>query len=141
MSDDAVSADVPVSDAATTDVAPEVSEMAAVEVPAASPPQESAAAPDPVQPAQASQAPATPISVPSIKDHLSEAFAALTGRKRARLDKILALAAKKHSIKNDDVEKLLHVSDASATNYLNALVKEGKLKRVRSAAHAAYELA
>lgn len=33
------------------------------------------------------------------------------------------------SIKNDDVEKLLHVSDNTATKYLNILVKEGKVKK------------
>ena len=33
-------------------------------------------------------------------------------------------------ITNDEVEKLLHVSDATATRYLSALEKEGKIQQV-----------
>lgn len=68
------------------------------------------------------------IPVP-IHDRLSQAFEALRFRKRARLDKILQLAARKGRIKNDDVEKLLKVSDSTAQRYLNQLVLEGKLHR------------
>ena len=32
-------------------------------------------------------------------------------------------------ITNDEVEKLLHVSDATATRYLSQLEKEGKIKK------------
>ncbi|MEK7642814.1 MAG: hypothetical protein AAB392_03400 [Patescibacteria group bacterium] len=61
-------------------------------------------------------------------------------RKRKRLDKILEFLDKNTStslklrgtgrITNDDVEKLLHVSDATATRYLNILEKEGKIKQI-----------
>jgi predicted HTH transcriptional regulator len=45
----------------------------------------------------------------------------------------------KHKITNDEVEKLLHISDASATRYLSALEKEGKIKQVgRTGAGVAY---
>ena len=37
---------------------------------------------------------------------------------------------KKAKITNNDVEKLLNVSDASATNYLQELENEGKIKQV-----------
>jgi predicted HTH transcriptional regulator len=40
-------------------------------------------------------------------------------RKTKRLEKILQLASKKGEITNDDVEKLLHISDAIATRYLS----------------------
>ena len=36
----------------------------------------------------------------------------------------------KNQITNDEVEKLLHVSDATATRYLSVLEKEGKVKQV-----------
>ena len=41
--------------------------------------------------------------------------------------KILELFNKKNRITNDDVEKLLKVSDATATNYLDELEKEDKV--------------
>ena len=36
---------------------------------------------------------------------------------------------KKSKITNDEVEKFLHVSDATATRYLSQLEKEGKIKQ------------
>ena len=50
-------------------------------------------------------------------------------RKRKKLDRILTLFLKKSQITNDDVEKLLHISDATAGRYLSILEKEGKIKR------------
>ena len=50
-------------------------------------------------------------------------------RKRKKLDRILTLFLKKSQITNDDVEKLLRVSDATAGRYLSILEKEGKIKR------------
>lgn len=43
-------------------------------------------------------------------------------RKRERLEKIVVMAAQKRIITNNDVEKLLKVSDATATRYLSQLV-------------------
>ena len=45
-------------------------------------------------------------------------------------NKILELLKDKNKITNNDVEKLLNVSDASATNYLQELENEGKIKQV-----------
>ena len=42
----------------------------------------------------------------------------------------MAVLNTKNKITNDEVEKLLHVSDATATRYLSALEKEGKIKQV-----------
>lgn len=47
--------------------------------------------------------------------------------KEARKEKILALLAERKEIRNRDVETLLGISDASATNYLDELEKEGKV--------------
>lgn len=52
----------------------------------------------------------------------------MQARKRERLEEVLKLAAQKRIITNNDVEKLLKVSDATATRYLSQLVKEGRLK-------------
>lgn len=82
--------------------------------------------PQPAQPPQ----PVPPTNpTASISSYLSRALEKIQFRKRAKLEKVLTLAAKKRIIKNDDVEKLLKVSDATATNYLSQLVREGKLKR------------
>jgi len=51
-------------------------------------------------------------------------------KKREGLEKIVALAQHKGSIKNNDVELLLHVTDATATRYLSELVKAGRLQRI-----------
>lgn len=60
-------------------------------------------------------------------------------KKRARLEKIVALAVDMRVISNDDVEKLLKVSDATATRYLSELVKSGRLKRSGPIHHERYE--
>src|SRR3989338_2591604 len=49
--------------------------------------------------------------------------------KRKKLDKIMALFLQQSKITNDEVEKFLHVSDATATRYLSILEKEGKIKQ------------
>jgi len=51
-------------------------------------------------------------------------------KKRNKIDAILDLFAKQTNLTNDEVEKLLHVSDATATRYLETLEKEGKIKQV-----------
>lgn len=72
------------------------------------------------------------ISQPSRKN-MSELLAkehlAIQNRKRKKLDRILDLFAKQTKITNDEVEKLLHISDATATRYLSQLEKEGKIQK------------
>jgi hypothetical protein len=71
---------------------------------------------------------------------LEKAKLAIQSRKRNKLDKIMNLFARNPSstaklttgqayITNDEVEKYLHVSDATATRYLSILEKEGKIKQ------------
>ena len=57
-------------------------------------------------------------------------------RKRKKLDRVMTLFLKKSKITNDEVEKFLHVSDATATRYLSILEKEGKIKQVGKTGHA-----
>lgn len=65
-----------------------------------------------------------------IRDILAKASAKIQSKKKAKLEKIMAALNTKNKITNDEVEKLLHVSDATATRYLSALEKEGKLQQV-----------
>lgn len=51
-------------------------------------------------------------------------------RREKKLAKIMGQFAKQTAVTNDEVEKLLHVSDATATRYLSELEKRGKLKKV-----------
>ena len=60
---------------------------------------------------------------------LEKAKLAIQSRKRNKLDKIMNLFAKQTNITNDEVEKYLHVSDATATRYLSILEREGKIKQ------------
>ena len=61
-------------------------------------------------------------------------------KKRKKIDAILDLFAKQTNLTNDEVEKLLHVSDATATRYLETLEKEGKIKQVgKTGKHTHYE--
>jgi hypothetical protein len=77
--------------------------------------------------------PATPppvvVSSPvsRVREFLQMARESLTGRKTKKLEKILAYIEKHGTITNDEVEKLLHVSDATATRYLSALEKDGRI--------------
>lgn len=74
-----------------------------------------------------------PVIAPVAKSRFRELFAkareVIQFRKRKKLDRLMTLFLKKPQITNDDVEKLLHVSDATAGRYLSILEKEGKIKR------------
>ena len=60
---------------------------------------------------------------------LSRAREMIQFRKRKKLQKIMEQFMKQVSITNDEVEKLLHISDATAKRYLQQLEKEGKIKQ------------
>ncbi len=57
-------------------------------------------------------------------------------RKRKKLDRVMTLFLKKSKITNDEVREFLHVSDATAERYLNALEKENRIKQVGKTGHA-----
>ena len=50
--------------------------------------------------------------------------------KQRRKEEILAMVREKGSVKNNDIETALGVSDASATNYLQELEREDKIEQV-----------
>ena len=54
---------------------------------------------------------------------------AIQFRKRKKLDRVMSLFLQQSKITNDEVEKFLHVSDATATRYLSILEKENKIKQ------------
>lgn len=96
-------------------------------------------APDSINSLQAAQKPSATASVPNVpvpvpthdaRDLLVKARATIQDRKRKKLDKILEALNAKGIITNDGVEKLLHVSDATATRYLATLEKEGRIVQV-----------
>jgi predicted HTH transcriptional regulator len=81
--------------------------------------------------AKAESSPA-PVVVPpqnKILELLSKARNAIQTRKRKKLEKIMTLFAKQTNITNNEVEKLLHISDATVTRYLTILKKENKIKQ------------
>ena len=106
-------------------------ESAPVDGPLPPEPESISHAPEPPQTA-ATSAPVAPAPVAThpARDLLVKARATIQDRKRKKLDKILEALTAKGKITNDEVEKLLHVSDATATRYLSALEKEGKLKQI-----------
>lgn len=53
-----------------------------------------------------------------------------TKRKEENKEKILALFTTQEKVANNDIEKLLGVSDATATRYLSELEQEGKLVQI-----------
>ena len=70
---------------------------------------------------------------------LRKALEKIQFRKRAKLEKIIKFAQEKGSITNDQVEKLLHVSDATAGRYLKALVQQNRLKVIGDGNSRRYE--
>ena len=108
--------------------------------------------PAPVEPAQAvpqsgmaqsepktGQIPANdplPAKISLARELLTKARNAIQFRKRKKLDKVMSMFDKKKNgstgspqVTNDEVEKFLHVSDATATRYLSELEKEGRIKQ------------
>src|SRR3989338_10779338 len=92
--------------------------------------------PEPIVPTPAPQPPqqaavsASASPAHASRDLLVQARATIQDRKHKKLEKIMEALTAKGKITNDEVEKLLHVSDATATRYLSALEKEGKIQQV-----------
>ncbi|MFA6076966.1 MAG: hypothetical protein WC735_02730 [Candidatus Paceibacterota bacterium] len=69
---------------------------------------------------------------------------AIQFRKRKKLDRVMSLFENKNGstssprVTNDEVEKFLHVSDATATRYLSQLEKEGKIKQNGKTGHSVF---
>ena len=56
-----------------------------------------------------------------------ERISGRSNKKEKNKERILQLLHEKAEIKNNDVERLLNVSDATATRYLNDLERDGKI--------------
>jgi hypothetical protein len=82
-----------------------------------------------------------PVILPNknkVLELLNRAKLAIQFRKRKKLDKVMTLFLKKSKITNDEVEKFLHVSDATTTRYLSQLEKEGKIKQTGKTGHSVF---
>jgi len=125
-SERAQSENEPFSEVKTTPLQEQPSAVPVVEIPTESEPN------PPPAPQPTPQAPVPPFAnfTTRAREMLAKARAAIQERKRKKLDRILILLNEKKNIGNDDVEKLLHVSDATATRYLNQLEREGKIVQV-----------
>lgn len=53
-----------------------------------------------------------------------------SSEKQNRKERIITALKEKGTITNNDVEKLLNIADATATNYLQQLEQEGKIKQI-----------
>ena len=76
---------------------------------------------------------------PSPKSFLAKALESIQFRKKAKLEKLIKMANEKKVITNDEVQKLLRVSDATATRYLSTLVKQNRLTVSGNRRSARYE--
>jgi hypothetical protein len=74
-----------------------------------------------------------------IRSLLIKAQAKIQFNKQKKLEKLIQLSQKKKIITNDDVQKLLYVSDATATRYLVKLVEQGRLARAGNPRDAKYQ--
>lgn len=63
------------------------------------------------------------------RELLVKAHAVVSARRRKKIDSIMNLFLTKKKIKNSDVRDLLHITDETATVYLNILKKEGKIQQ------------
>jgi len=63
------------------------------------------------------------------RELLVKARATLSFRRKNKIEKVMTLFVKKSKIVNQDVRDLLHTTEHTATDYLNVLVKEGKIKK------------
>ena len=76
----------------------------------------------------------------SFKEWIAKGKEFIAGKKKKNQEKIMIyITTKKHKATNNDIEKLLHVSDATATRYLSSLVKAGHLRKVGDRGSAYYE--
>ena len=99
------------------------------------PPAEPAASPETPAPAPIASVPPAPAPAPSIvrtsreymRTLMQKAREKISFRTAARLEKIMHYLEEHEHITNDDVEKLLRVSDATATRYLQALEQQKKI--------------
>ena len=124
----------------TVQPVPDQSESQSAPTPPTSP------VPLPQSSAQSPQAPTSVMPQTEPIDGESVAFRDIQARGRSKiqtnrqekLDKLIQFAQKKQIIDNEEIQMLLHVSSATATRYLENLVKKGRLISEGSPRHAKY---
>ena len=104
-------------------------------------------APEPIKPVEPAPAPVSPAPAPTppvpppapvpeagntIQRLLAKAKEKIQFRKQAKLEKIMVFAKTQGGITNDQAQKLLRVSDATASRYLAQLTKSGRLRLVKA---------
>jgi uncharacterized membrane protein len=93
----------------------------------------------PTPPPTSQTAPAAGKAKADTRELLAKANTKKKMNKEAKLEKILAALAQQGRLSNDDVQKLLKCSDATATRHLSALVKQGKVRKEgKTGAHVVY---
>lgn len=90
------------------------------------------------QPAPEPQVVASVFPISRARELLIKAREMIQFRKRKKLEKIMSLFLKQSSITNDDVQKLVYVSDATATRYLQQLEREGRIKKENAGKYLSY---
>ena len=88
--------------------------------------------PAPVAPTPPPPTPPAPEAENPIKRLLAKAKEKIQFRKQAKLEKIMVFAKAQGGVANDQVQKLLRVSDATASRYLAQLTKTGRLRLVKA---------
>ncbi len=73
-----------------------------------------------------------------LNDLLVEARAKIQKEKQEKLEKVIGLFEEKEKITNDDVERVLSVSNTTAFRYLERLEKQGKIKQVGETGQAVF---
>jgi hypothetical protein len=97
------------------------------------------ATPPPINSADRLAGEERPTPINNLKTFLSKALEKIRFRKNAKLEKIIKFTLEKGQITNDQTQKILRVSDATASRYLSELVKQGRLKRVGQTSASRYE--
>ena len=98
--------------------------------PVPTPQPQAPAPPAPTTPSNKPNSPSSAEATEGRRELLAKGRAKVQEKKQKKLDKIMELLNTKDKVSNADVEKLLRVSDATATRYLSALQKQGKIRKV-----------
>lgn len=125
-------------DSATDDVPPESEPETPEEIPLpeSAPPEPSFAPSTELR--RAGQQTHTNNTSSFIQNLLIKARAKIQERKQKKLDKIMAMFNAKPKITNKDIQKLLRISSATSTRYLDILEKQNKIKQIGSTGKAVF---
>ena len=138
----------PAPEAAPAETTPEVAPSDPMPTPAVSEREQAPEVAEPEAPPFTSTPASQPTASPAVKEprHWTDADRAKAAavhhqQTEAELAKIVEFVGKHERVTNDEVEKLLHVSDATAGRYLKLLVDRGVLKKEGSGRGVSYVLA